>query len=265
MTDLLAALNWRASAGRAIWLLTVMAVSTLLILVSGIALAQLLGLPMTVLQCGIWILWLTWLGVVFPRNRRRDESVPCAYPYRRAFRREILLGVAVAFSQLLRPALSGLIADGREFPPAPSLAIGLPLLLAGLCIVTLGVSALGVARTLFVHEYTAADRAVTIVGIFRILRHPLFLGGAMASLGLAVCTGVAEAIELAVINACVIPLYVHLEDRRCCATLGPAYAEYRKAVGGAIPRRRSAARGSASAHHAGEGLLPTAPHTLVKT
>jgi len=265
MAELLRALNWRTSAGRGVGLVATMAAATLLMLILGVAISRVLGLPMPVVQAGIWIFWLAWLGIVFPRNRRRDESTPCFHPYRRAFRREILLGVAVAFSQLLRPVLGGLLAEGRDVSLLPSLTIGLPLCVAGLSLVILGVSALGIARTLFVHEYVPADHALTTVGIFRVLRHPLFLGGSMASLGLAVCTGAGEAMELAALNVCVVPIYAQLEDRRCCTVLGPAYAEYRATVGGTIPRRRFAISQSALAHQANGSRLPTGPRTLVKT
>src|SRR4029077_17556672 len=132
--------------------------------------------PIVALQCAIWGLWLAWLGVGFPRNRRRDKAVPCSPPYRRAFRREILFGVAVAYSQLLRPVASGVLAGGREFSLAPSIAIGLPLLGAGIGIVYLGVSTLGVARTLFVYEYVPTDRPGMTPGNFWFPTHPLFLG-----------------------------------------------------------------------------------------
>jgi protein-S-isoprenylcysteine O-methyltransferase Ste14 len=265
MTDLLRALDWRASAGGEIFLVAGMTFVTLSILAIGAAFAKAVGLSTIFLQCAIWVLWLTWLGVVFPRNRRRDEAVPCSYPYRRAFLREILPGVAVAFSQLLRPALSGLMADGRDLPLAASAAIGLPLLVAGAGIVALGVSALGVARTLFLYEYIPTDRPVTVVGIFQVLRHPLFLGGSMFSLGLAMCTGAQIAVELGLINACVIPIYVQLEDRRCCAALGSPYMHYRSIVGGVIPRRHSAISRSALAPHASGNIVPTTPRNLVKT
>jgi protein-S-isoprenylcysteine O-methyltransferase Ste14 len=265
VTNLLEALDWKVSVGSAMRLVAIMAAVTIASLLLGTALAEVLGLPIVVVQGGIWALWLTWLGLVFPRNRRSDEDSPCATPYRRAFKREILLGVAVAFSQLLRPAFTGLLADGRELPSVPSVAVGLPLSLLGISIVTLGVAALGIARTLFVYEYVPTDKPLRIVGIFRFLRHPLFLGGSMVSLGLAVCTGVDVAIELAALNACVIPIYVQLEDRRCCATLGRAYADYRALVGGVIPRRRSAISPSAFVHQASGSIEPITPRSLVKT
>lgn len=240
MNDLLTALDWKVNIRRGIFLVALMSFLTLLALAVGIAAAALTGASLVLLQCAIWALWFVWLGVVFPRNRRRDEEAPSPLPYRRAFVREILPGVAIAFSQLLRPGVSGLVDGERELSLAASTVLGLPLIIAGTTIVCLGVTALGVARTLFVYEYVPTDRPVTIVGIFRTLRHPLFLGGSIFSMGLAACTGTQTALELAIVNLCVIPIYVQLEDRRCCAALGQPYADYRAVVGGVIPRRQSA-------------------------
>jgi protein-S-isoprenylcysteine O-methyltransferase Ste14 len=129
-----------------------------------------------------------------------------------------------------------------------SFIVGMPLFLVGITVIGLGVSTLGVARTLFVHEYVPSAKSVTVAGIYRTLRHPLFVGGSVASLGLAICSGEQVAIELGVVNMLVVPVYGHLEDRRCCRTLGRAYVDYRASVGGVIPRRRSAIERSALAH-----------------
>ena len=265
MTDLLTALDSKASVIGRVCLVAALGVATVLLLVGGLVLVERVGVPVVPLQCAIWGFWLAWLGIVFPRNRRRDEAAPCPFPYRRAFVREILAGVAVAFSQLLRPALSGVLADGPDFPLVPYAAIGVMLVVAGAAIVYLGVAALGVARTLFVYEYVPNDKAVTTDGVFRFLRHPLFLGGSMASLGLALCTGSQAALELGLLNMCVIPIYVQLEDRRCCAALGKQYVDYRATVGGVIPRRRSAINLSALEHQGSGSIRPATPRDLVST
>lgn len=260
MVDLLGALHWRVSVASGIWLIAVIAFATSLVLALGAATVSLTGVSVIALQCILWALWLIWLGILFPRSRQRDEDRPCPYPYRRAFKREILPGIAVAFSQILRPGLTGFAEN--ELSLAMSSVIGLPLLLLGAGILWSGVATLGLARTLFVYEYIPTDTPVTTDGIFRFLRHPLFLGGSMLSLGLAICTDSQIAIELGAINACVIPIYVQLEDRRCCARLGDAYADYRAAVGGVIPRRRSAISLSALEHHAAGNIGPTTPRNL---
>jgi len=265
MADLLMALNWRVGAGRTAFLIAVIALTTVAILAIGEFISRVSGVSLIALQIAVWALWLIWLGVIFPRNRARDGDNQCRYPYRRAFGREILPGVAVAFSQLLRPVFSGVTAGVSEFPAAAYAVMALPLFCAGVAIVYSGALALGVARTLFVYEYVPTVEPVMTSGIFRILRHPLFLGGSMASFGLAIGTGNLTALELGMINICIIPIYVQLEDRRCCAALGRPYVDYRAVVGGVIPRRRSAMIRSASAHHDSGSIRPTNPRDFATT
>ena len=263
MAELLGALGWRTGLGDRIRLIALIGVPAAALLATGLALAAATSVSIFLVQVAIWGAWLAWLGIVFPRNSRRDAETPCEWPYRRAFVREILLGISVAFSQFLRPAVAGLVAGDGSLAPGDALAIGAALLLAGGTAIAVGVSALGVARTLFVHEYVPGDQQVVKAGIYRFVRHPLFLGGALVSLGLAICTGNATAIELGVLNACVLPVYVRLEDRRCCAVLGREYADYSVAVGSVVPRRRSAIRPVAQLHQAAGRIEPIAGRAAV--
>lgn len=246
MTELVEALGWRVSFASEVLLLAMIGGVTFVLLLLGTAAAAVGPIAVIGVQVCVWALWLAWLGQAFPRNAERDALNPCSLPYRRAFTREILFGIAVAFSQMLRPAFCGLLASGVPpdgWAPAPPLVVvGLPLAVLGVTVIALGVSALGMARTLFVYEYVTSARRVTAEGIYRILRHPLFLGGTTVSAGLAALTGNPVAIGLALINVAVVPLYVRLEDRRCCTVLGRPYVDYRAAVGGMVPRRRSVIR-----------------------
>jgi protein-S-isoprenylcysteine O-methyltransferase Ste14 len=243
MTELVEALGWRVSFASEVLLLAMIGGATSLLLVIGTAAAFVGPLAVIFVQVCIWMVWLGWLGQAFPKNAERDALTPCPLPYRRAFTREILFGIAVAFSQMLRPAFYGLLASGVPpdawSPEPPLVVIGVPLAVLGVGVIALGVSTLGMARTLFVYEYVASGRRLTVEGIYRILRHPLFLGGTAVSAGLAVVTGDPIAIGLALINVGVVPIYARLEDRRCCTVLGRPYADYRATVGGMVPRRRS--------------------------
>jgi protein-S-isoprenylcysteine O-methyltransferase Ste14 len=249
VTELVRALGWQAGWRGDAHLLTLLGAATLAVLVASAGISSILGVSPVAVQAGTWLLWLLWLGAVFPRNATRDSSKPCELPYRRAFTREILVGVGVAFSQILHPALAGVTAGDPAAGSSPYLLAGGALVVAGFGTIALGVSALGVARTLFVFEYVRGQRAVLSSGIYRFLRHPLFLGGTTMSLGLAVCTADRTAITLGLLNACVVPFYVWLEDRRCCTILGSAYADYRASVGGMVPWRRASISASAPRRH----------------
>jgi protein-S-isoprenylcysteine O-methyltransferase Ste14 len=250
MAELVEALGWRVTFTTAVALLALIGGTTLLFLIIGTA-ADAAGEDVLVLtQILIWGAWLVWLGQLFPRNAERDVKTPCPLPFRRAFTREILLGIAVAFAQMLRPISYGLLGNlpAQPWPSTPlPLIIGGLLAVIGLTVIVLGVSALGIARALFVYEYVSTSRVVRIDGIYRVLRHPLFLGGTAVSAGLAISTGDSVAVWLAAINVGVVPIYARLEDRRCCTVLGQAYVDYRATVGGMIPRLRSAILWSARA------------------
>ncbi|HVQ59136.1 MAG TPA: methyltransferase [Solirubrobacterales bacterium] len=263
VTELFEALGWRTGAARYLRLVALIAATTGACVAAALAVAEATSISVVLLQALIWVAWLFWLGVVFPRNRRRDMASPGAYPYRRAFFREILLGISVAFSQFLRPAAAGLLEGGISLPPASALLIGVSLLAGGAAMIAVGVSALGVSRTLFVHEYVLGRREVVRAGIYRFVRHPLFIGGALVSLGLAICTGAAVAIEAGLVNALACPLYARLEDRRCIAILGDEYLDYSADVGGVVPRRRSAIRPAAQLRHAAGSTEPIAGRAQV--
>jgi protein-S-isoprenylcysteine O-methyltransferase len=140
------------------------------------------------------------------------------------------------------------VGDGTDMAEVGTVAIGASVALAGLGMIALGVRALGLARTLFVYEYSSTEREVVVKGIYRVLRHPLFLGGVAVSFGLAICSGDTSAVELALVNLAAVPFYVRLEDRRCYTIFGPAYADYREAVGGLMPRTWLAIRDLPFAH-----------------
>ena len=92
MAELLEALGWRMRLADCVRLIALIGAVTTTILVAGLALAAATPVSIFIVQAGIWAAWLLWLGIVFPRNGRRDAKSPVTHPYRRAFRREILLG-----------------------------------------------------------------------------------------------------------------------------------------------------------------------------
>src|SRR5882672_3357420 len=128
MADLLEALGWRVSVGRRICLAALVCIPTVAILAGPLVFAASVGAPPVLVQAAIWAAWLVWLGIIFPHNARRDSETPCEWPYRRAFTREILLGIVVAFSQFLRPAVTG-VSAGSSIASGAALAIGVSLLL----------------------------------------------------------------------------------------------------------------------------------------
>jgi protein-S-isoprenylcysteine O-methyltransferase Ste14 len=263
MTELLDALGWRFGRTDSILFVALLGVSTTVALIAAFVVAAALSISLLVVQALIWAIWLIWLGAIFPRTSRRDAERPCEWPYRRAFLREILVGISVAFSQFLRPAVAGIAIDGGLDSGAGAL-IGVPLLLAGVACIAAGASTLGLARTLFVHEYVPRERRVVKAGIYHFVRHPLFIGGVVVSLGLAFSVGDTLPLELAILNALVLPAYIRLEDRRCYTVLGREYVDYSLAVGGVVSRWRSWITSVAQLHHLAGRIDPRVGRARVK-
>jgi protein-S-isoprenylcysteine O-methyltransferase Ste14 len=238
MTTLVLALGWRPTwVGRTL-LVSVVAASTAGFLALGALAIDVCDLPALAVQAVSWMIWLLWLGAVFPRSRERVRVPLSDLPYRRAFLSEILPGIGCSFAQLARPAFEGL-ARGAPFVDGLTLVAGLLAVLAGATLIALGASALGVARTLFVHEYLPlGDEPGGIMrsGIYSYIRHPLFVGGIACSVGLALCVGTHQALTLAALNLCSLPAYVLFEDLRCSRVIGPSYVQYRHTVGAVVPR-----------------------------
>jgi protein-S-isoprenylcysteine O-methyltransferase Ste14 len=248
MTTLVLALGWRPTLIGRTLLVAVVVAATGGFLALGALAIDAWGLPALAVQAASWMIWLLWLGAVFPHSRERMRVPLADLPYRRAFLSEILPGIGCSFAQLARPAVEGL-SRGRPFADGLTLLAGLPVVLAGATLIVLGASALGVARTLFVHEYVpVGDEPGGIMrsGIYSYIRHPLFVGGIACSVGLALCVGTRQALVLAALNLCSLPAYVIFEDLRCSRVIGPSYLQYRRTVGAVVPRIWRLTRGHAA-------------------
>lgn len=239
MTALVLALGWRPTWIGRLRLVGAVVAATGIFLLLGDFLITVWHVPALLVQAASWGIWLCWLGVVFPRRHARKVRVASGQAYRNAFLSEILPGIACSFAQLLRPAFEGV---AREAPLSNGVLIlpGVLLVAGGVILIVLGARALGLARTLFVHEYLASEASsvITTDGIYAYIRHPLFVGGIATSMGLALCVGTRQAIWLAGLNVCCLPAYVFLEDRRCSKIVGSEYVNYRRVVGAVMPKVR---------------------------
>jgi protein-S-isoprenylcysteine O-methyltransferase Ste14 len=222
------------------WLLLIIGLATVSFLLAAHGAAVVLGVPVLWIHGLLWVVWLVWLGVVFPRSREAWLRGFGPSAFRPAFYLEILPGIGCSFAQIARPGFEGLM-DGPQLRPAGVVIGGLVAVL-GLTLVGLGVRRLGIAGTLFVREYAMLPPLLERDGIFRELRHPLFVGGSVLALGSALMVGSGLGLVLATVNLLVIPAYVRLEDARCGQVFGREYDVYCERVGGAVPRVRASER-----------------------
>jgi protein-S-isoprenylcysteine O-methyltransferase Ste14 len=235
VSELLLTLGWRTTRDGALRFIGVVGLVTVCIVIATLAIGELAGIPAVEMQLAMWAGWLLWLGVFFPRSRLRMNSSDCDRLYHLAFVRELLPGIGVNFALLLRPAALGLL-DGPSVHAGVATLLGLCLTIGGMALIAAATSVIGVARAFFVHEYEDSSGGLVMKGVYRHIRHPLFVGGMAVSLGLALVVGVPEGIALGVVNVAMLPAYLFFEERRCSKVIGAPYQRYRSISGAVIPR-----------------------------
>jgi protein-S-isoprenylcysteine O-methyltransferase Ste14 len=183
---------------------------------------------------GSWLLWFAWHGVIFPRARERFLA-RSRTPYASAFYTNIWPGVCWGLSQMTAPAVLA-VGDRSDQGPLTQL-FALSVVVLGFTLLTAGVRAIGVARVGFLGEYRTLEPALCGHRIYGLMRHPLFVGGALVSLGAtaALCSS-AVALSTAAINVAILPVYSAIEDRRLAHVFGNEYVQYARTVGGIAPR-----------------------------
>jgi protein-S-isoprenylcysteine O-methyltransferase Ste14 len=196
-----------------------------------------------VLIC-VWAGWTVWHSYLFGATRRVLMRRCVTTAYRRAFLGHIFPGIAIGFSQMLRPSWNGVnLRSNAVWPTVPSSEIGSLLVMVG-WIELLGASwlliaawrALGAARVGFVREFVAPETFVPLrSGPYGAVRHPLFWSGVLFSIALAMISGKAVAFAMAAVNLCYGALYNILEDRRLKRIFGIQYDAYAREIPHIIP------------------------------
>jgi protein-S-isoprenylcysteine O-methyltransferase Ste14 len=184
-----------------------------------------------------WALWFGWQGWVFPRARERYLSSGVPRPYATAYYAQIWPGVSAGVSQMTLPVVATLL-HARVPAPAPA-GLGLAIAALGVAMLWTGFRTIGIAQAGFVTEYRQVQTPMVCRSIYSVLRHPLFVGGALVSFGgVLLLGGGAGEQELAITKLLILPVYRSIEDRRLARVFGAEYAKYSAAVGGVLPRPR---------------------------
>ena len=188
-------------------------------------------------QIIFWGLWFIWQGIFFEKNRRRFLKSYPENPYKAAYYRDILLGVAFGISQMLRPFYHGMVHAEIEITDLKLFLFCL-LIVFGLSLMVAGFRAIGFAAAGFLNEYKPSfghKNYLVKKGIYKIIQHPLFLGGTIASLGSSLIFS-SEIIWLGVVNIGILPIYHLVESSRQRKILGQTYVNYSSGLGVFIPR-----------------------------
>lgn len=125
-------------------------------------------------------------------------------------------------------ALIVVIASGGgvmavDVPLAPRLSVGLPLAVIGLTLTASAIAALGRWDVIF----GARTDCFVAHGVYRFLRHPLFLGWTLALLGVAIAGASVLALVLVLFLAMALMAMTRGEAHRMTARFGEAYTAWK--------------------------------------
>ena len=230
MDELFEALGWEKGAVGSLRILAAVGTVSAGFAFGGYLVSRETGIPVWLLQLILWVPWLVWLGWIFPRHYTRAGG------YKAGFFRHILPGISWNFAQMARPTVVGLMSSGRPFAQ-PWLALaGLAIGAAGCGLVARAVRIIGIPHALFLGEYVPASRRLAVTGVYRALRHPMFLGGMALSVGLSLLVWSGQTLAMDLATVAVLPWYRRCEDGRCQAVYAN-YDGYRHSVAGLVPRR----------------------------
>ena len=237
MGNIISLLGYSPCISRKIWIIGLFLVHVLFMLLSHQTVNILMDFPF-LLHILFWGLWFCWQGHFFNQNRKRYIREPAEIAYRKAFYRDILPGAAIGVSQMIYPGWYGLWSAQSVYLSLPGLMIGTILMTGGILMVYSGIRIIGFDGAGFLYEYLENKYKMMQHNIYSIIRHPLFLGGVISSVGFALMIDNPDSIMMSAINVCTLPIYVYLEDRRLVQVFGATYEEYRQQVGAFVPDLR---------------------------
>ncbi len=235
MNEILAALGHRASPGQRMMLVSLFVVTTATILLVSHMGGRTREEGLSI-HAAVWVLWFTWQGWLFPLSRPRYlRNVPIR-AYRKAFFSNILPGVSVGVAQMLKPLYFGILESQGLNTSTWWISAAIALAGLGLGLLYRGFRTIGIAGAGFLYEYQNDPPILVQRGVYSHIRHPLFLGGILVSLGGSLLFVSNLSFALAVLNVAALPVYGRLEDMRLIQIFGDQYFKYRTSVGAFIPK-----------------------------
>lgn len=248
MKEILAALDRPYCIREKIFLFVLMFIVVGIFLLLMDFLYMITGLPMIYLQLIAWVLWFVWQGYFFVNNSKNYVKYHPEKPYKVAYYRDILFGVAFGISQMLRPFYHGMMHGTIQYDWIAWLLLVL-LIFVGIGLMISGFSVIGFAAAGFLYEFkkpTGPNSYLLERGIYKLIRHPLFLGGTIASLGCGIIFDF-DSKALGIVNICILPIYHLVENHRQTMVLGHQYIDYSSRVGAFLPNIASAKKSVAEA------------------
>jgi protein-S-isoprenylcysteine O-methyltransferase Ste14 len=236
MNDLLTALGRKRTSIQKAWFFGLLGSVALSYLVIRGLTDHFFGINPIALQLAGWVGWFTWQGWLFPLNRERLLAKDPENAYRGIFFSNIVPGFSFWASQGACPAFYGWLYGASLTSSSNQFAAGVFCLASGLTILGLAFSTIGIGGAAFLDEYRDAPQPMIRLSVYSFIRHPLYLGGVLSTLGTGLLLDGPWSLALALVNVATLPVYKTLEDARLLRVFGDRYRDYHESVGGFLPK-----------------------------
>lgn len=237
MNEILANLGKRESSLEKVYLFLQMFLVVCFFLILIDVIYNLFNFNILIIHVFFWVVWFLWQGFFFERNRSWYLKKFSKNPYKAAYYRDILFGVAFGISQMIRPFYHGVLHNDIQISALNWIFFSL-LIVIGIGLMVAGFSVIGFAAAGFLYEFKLNTEKKTCIlerGIYKVIRHPLFFGGTLASLGCSLIF-TPQIWYIGIINICILPIYIAIEDHRQAKIFGHPYLNYCSKVGSIVPK-----------------------------
>ncbi|MEM7124952.1 MAG: methyltransferase [Chloroflexota bacterium] len=235
MDTLLSTLGYKQSLVNKIRLVGCFAITTCVMLLLGHCVHIFLDKDPLLLHLASWLGWFLWQGVMFPDKREVYIKTYAKQAYKKIFFRDILLGVSFGISQMMRPVFFGILTTQYALSIPARLILATTLTALGCYLLYAGFKTIGIDGAGFLYEFCEVTRPMLNEGIYAYVRHPLFLGGVLTSVGASIAFPLSEVWWLAALNVAILPVYRQVEDSRDVRINGDKNAQYVKDVNAFVP------------------------------
>jgi protein-S-isoprenylcysteine O-methyltransferase Ste14 len=146
--------------------------------------------------------------------------------------------VGLGYVAVLYTCLVDLYLRRQGFPFPGISAFGATLYAAGVLLRNAALRHLGEHWSVQLDQPTSSDASLVRSGPYAYIRHPIYLGAMFENAGVALLFASPAAFAISLLCFCPAELArARFEERELLAGVGKSYAEYRREVGGFVPRQ----------------------------
>ncbi|WP_257574871.1 methyltransferase family protein [Hydrobacter penzbergensis] len=151
---------------------------------------------------------------------------------------QVIPGVSFFFTMMSFPVLYSFYYKIPFATNFIQLSCGICTGLMGLYIIIESFRVIGISGAAFENDYSTNNRKKLVAhSIYGLIRHPLYMGSLIGSVGLSMVFSNLECFLFPLINTAFIPIYKYLEETRLIDIYGQEYMLYQKKVGAFWPKK----------------------------